>query len=54
VHFEGNILSLDGKEKASIEKTIAINNSDNLGVILAKELLANGGQVIADQIQHAK
>jgi hydroxymethylbilane synthase len=54
VHFEGNILSLDGKEKASIEKTIAINNSDNLGVIAAKELLANGGQVIADQIQHVK
>jgi hydroxymethylbilane synthase len=54
VRFEGNILSLDGKEKASIEKTIAINNSDNLGVIAAKELLANGGQVIADQIQHAK
>lgn len=54
VHFEGNILSLDGKEKASIEKTIAINNSDNLGVIAAKELLENGGQVIADKIQHAK
>jgi hydroxymethylbilane synthase len=54
VRFEGNILSLDGKEKASIEKTIAINNSDNLGVIAAKELLANGGQVIADQIQHGK
>jgi hydroxymethylbilane synthase len=54
VHFEGNILSLDGKEKASIEKTIAINNSNNLGVIAAKELLQNGGQVIADKIQHAK
>ncbi|WP_208025611.1 hydroxymethylbilane synthase [Niastella caeni] len=54
VHFEGNILSLDGKEKASIEKTVAINNSNNLGVIAAKELLQNGGQVIADQIQHAK
>jgi len=54
VHFEGNILSLNGKEKATIEKTIAINNSNNLGVIAAKELLANGGQVIADQIQHVK
>jgi hydroxymethylbilane synthase len=54
VHFEGNILSLDGKEKASIEKTIAINNSNDLGVIAAKELLQNGGQVIADKIQHAK
>ncbi|HUP12393.1 MAG TPA: hydroxymethylbilane synthase, partial [Niastella sp.] len=54
VYFEGNILSIDGKEKASIEKTIAINNSNNLGVLAAKELLENGGQVIADKIQHAK
>lgn len=54
VHFEGNILSLDGKEKASIEKTVPINNSNNLGVIAAKELLENGGQVIADQIRNAK
>jgi hydroxymethylbilane synthase len=54
VHFEGNILSIDGKEKAGIEKTIAINNSNGLGVIAAKELLQNGGQVIADKIQHAK
>jgi hydroxymethylbilane synthase len=54
VHFEGNILSLDGKEKASLEKTVAINNSNNLGVIAAKELLENGGQVIADQIRNAK
>lgn len=54
VHFEGNILSLDGKEKATIEKTIAINNSNHLGSIAAKELLANGGQVIADQIRNGK
>jgi hydroxymethylbilane synthase len=54
VHFEGNILSLDGKEKATIKKTIAINNTNDLGVIAAKELLQNGGQVIADQIQHGK
>lgn len=54
VHFEGNILSLDGKEKATIEKTVAINNSNNLGVIAAKELLENGGQVIADKIRNAK
>jgi len=54
VHFEGNILSLDGKEKATIEKTIAINNSNNLGSIAAKELLENGGQVIADQIRNGK
>jgi len=54
VHFKGNILSLDGTQKATIEKTIAINNSNNLGVIAAKELLQNGGQVIADQIRNGK
>lgn len=54
VHFEGNILSLNGKKKATIEKTIAINNSNNLGSAAAKELLENGGQEIADQIQHGK
>jgi hydroxymethylbilane synthase len=54
VHFEGNILSLDGQQKATIEKSIAINNSNNLGVIAAKELLENGGQVIADQIRNGK
>lgn len=54
VHFEGNILSLDGKEKASIEKTVAINASTNLGTIAAKDLLENGGQAIANSIQHAR
>ena len=54
VHFEGNILSLDGKQKASVQKTVIINNSKNLGTIAAKELLENGGQIIADQIQHGK
>jgi hydroxymethylbilane synthase len=54
VYFQGNILSLDGKEKVTIEKTVAINSSTNLGVIAAKELLQNGGQAIADRIQHGK
>lgn len=54
VHFEGNILSLDGKEKASIEKTVAIDASTNLGTIAAKDLLENGGQAIANSIQHAR
>jgi hydroxymethylbilane synthase len=54
VYFQGNILSLDGKEKASVEKKVAINNSNNLGVIAAQELLQNGGQQIADRIQYAK
>jgi hydroxymethylbilane synthase len=54
VYFQGNILSLDGKEKASVEKKAPINNSNNLGITAAKELLQNGGQQIADSIQYAK
>jgi hydroxymethylbilane synthase len=54
LHFEGNILSLDGKEKASIEKTVHIQDSTGLGAIAAAALLQNGGQSIADRIQHAR
>jgi hydroxymethylbilane synthase len=54
VHFEGNILSLDGKQKVSVRQTAAINNSHDLGVTAANELLQKGGKTIADQIQHAR
>lgn len=51
VHFQGNILSVDGQQKASIEKTIARDTASEAGSLFAKELLANGGQAIADSIQ---
>ena len=51
VHFQGNILSVDGRQKVSIEKTIEKNIAANAGQALAQELLANGGQAIAEQIQ---
>jgi hydroxymethylbilane synthase len=51
VHFQGNILSIDGRQKVSIEKTIEKNIAANTGHTLAQELLANGGQAIAEQIQ---
>ena len=51
VHFQGNILSVDGKQKAAIEKTIPRDSATGAGALLAKELLANGGQGIADTIQ---
>jgi hydroxymethylbilane synthase len=54
VHFEGNILSLNGKEKATIEKKVSLYDSTGLGTIAAKEILQNGGQAIADSIQHAR
>ncbi len=53
VHFRGNILSLDGSKKASIEKKIAVADAANFGMIAAEELLINGGKEIAEEIRHA-
>ncbi|MBC7868092.1 MAG: hydroxymethylbilane synthase [Gloeobacteraceae cyanobacterium ES-bin-316] len=52
--FKGNILSVDGKEKAVIEKWHPMNAVTDLGKIFAEELLNNGGQKIADGIRNAK
>lgn len=52
--FKGNILSLDGKEKAEVDKAASINDADNLGKIAAEELLNNGGRKVAESIRNAK
>ena len=54
LHFRGNILSLDGKQVASIERTLPLGTAMNLGSTAAQELLQDGGKLIADSIQHAK
>lgn len=54
VLFRGNILSLDGKQKAEIEKKVPLTAVDNLGELCAKELLANGGQQIIELIRNAR
>jgi len=51
--FKGNILSLDGQQKATVDKTVAVSESMHLGAIAAQELLANGGQEIAEEIRNA-
>ncbi len=51
--FKGNILSIDGKEKVAVEKTIAISDATDFGTTAAEYLLANGGQKIADDIRNA-
>ena len=50
--FKGNILSVDGKEKVTVEKKVAIHESTDLGKIAAAYLLQNGGQKIADGIRN--
>jgi hydroxymethylbilane synthase len=49
--FRGNILSLDGRNKVEIERTANIEEAGTLGNAAAQELLANGGQQIADAIR---
>jgi hydroxymethylbilane synthase len=53
VIFKGNILSIDGKEKVEVEKTVPITEAADLGKTAAEYLLANGGQKIADDIRNA-
>lgn len=54
VRFRGNIFSVDGKNKAEIEKTISISDADDLGGAAALELLANGGESIAQAFHHER
>lgn len=52
IHFEGNILTTDGRKKVAIEKKLLPHEVNGAGQSFAAELLANGGQAIADSIQH--
>lgn len=52
VFFKGNILSLDGQKKVEIEKAVSIIHAATLGNEAAQELLANGGQQIANGIRN--
>lgn len=51
IHFEGNLLSLDGKQKFSIQKTVAIEESNGLGQLCAQELLNSGGKELMGEIK---
>ncbi|MEX0997284.1 MAG: hydroxymethylbilane synthase [Flavobacteriaceae bacterium] len=51
LHFEGNLLSLDGKQKFSVQKTVAVEESKGLGRKCAEELLANGGKELMEEIK---
>ncbi len=54
IHFEGNILSLDGKQKVAVQQTTGIAHAEELGKKMAKELQNNGGKIIADSIINGK
>lgn len=50
VTFNGNILSVDGKHKVELHKSLDVSEATEAGKTFATELLANGGQEIADGI----
>jgi hydroxymethylbilane synthase len=52
--FRGEILSIDGSQKASIEKIIPCHDAANFGRLAAEMLLKEGGQTILDSISHAR
>ncbi len=54
VVFRGNVLSIDGKEKIEINKTVSFNEAVSLGIIAGKEVLQKGGNKIIEQIRNAK
>jgi hydroxymethylbilane synthase len=53
LHFEGNILSVDGRQKVDIKKTVALHKAAELGKAAAGEVLEKGGKEIADAIRYA-
>lgn len=49
--FKGVLLSLDGKEKVAVEKTVPIQEWKKLGYFCAQEVLENGGSSIMDVLR---
>lgn len=50
--FEGNIFSVDGKDKVEVKRAVPLDAAANVGNDAAKELLENGGQAIVDGIRN--
>ncbi len=53
LHFKGEILSLDGQQKASLDTKIQLDQANNYGKTAADQILAQGGQAIVDAMKHA-
>jgi hydroxymethylbilane synthase len=52
VVFKGNVLSVDGKERSEIGKTVLLNKSKELGIVAGEEILSRGADKIIEQICH--
>ncbi len=51
IHFRGNIVSPDGRQKTEIEKRTNYTDAKELGALAARDILLQGGQPIVDNIR---
>lgn len=51
LHFEGVLLSLDGKERLFIKKSIDVKNYKNFGETCADEILGKGGNKLMEELR---
>lgn len=51
IHFEGVLLSLDGKEKHTIKKSCNFDSYTNFGKKCAEEILENGGKPLMEKLR---
>ncbi|MCW5518212.1 hydroxymethylbilane synthase [Aureitalea sp. L0-47] len=54
VHFQGTLLSLDGKQKLDVKKSISLGEHLDLGKSSAIELLNEGGKELMEEIRKAQ
>ena len=54
IRFMGNILSVDGKQKVEIDRSVQKAEVVEFGKKMAVELLKNGGEEVARTIRNAK
>ena len=52
INFKGVLLSIDGKQKLEIEKTVDISEWKKLGFNSAQEILGNGGDKLMQKIKN--
>lgn len=52
IDFTGVLLSIDGKQKLEVTKTVAVSEWKKLGFHLAQEILSNGGESIMLSIKN--
>ncbi|MFT4662055.1 MAG: hydroxymethylbilane synthase [Patiriisocius sp.] len=51
VEFKGVLLSVDGKKKVEIERSVALDQIEGFGRQCAEKVLADGGQALINQIR---